>query len=225
MRASTTKLAAMRNWLGIALLLALGGCNEEGGKSNPDQAGVGGASGAAGAPGAAGAAAGSGGQSGAAGASGASGAAALPEMLHFEGTAMGSSSEDPGDRVECQFYGDLVEPVYQPNGDVTGVVIGEVFRTIFVDGERASEFSALIGGDGTLHDLGDGAIEARLVGDQPTDAKAFWLELEVLTAQQTAPYSHEGSWQCAPILLGEEGFTDIDVTGTGSWEIAPAPAP
>jgi hypothetical protein len=219
----------MRNWLFIATLLALGGCNEDGGKSNApeDDAGLGGASGSGGAAGAAGGAgsAGSGGQSGAAAASGAGGAAGPPDMLHFEGTAMGSSSEDPGDRVECLFYGDLVDPVYQASGDVSGVVIGEVFRTIFVDGEKASEFSALIGGDGTLDYLDDGAIEARLVGDQPSDAKAFWLELEALNAQQTTPYSYAGAWQCAPILLGEEGFTDIDVTAAGTWEIGPAPAP
>ena len=58
-------------------------------------------------------------------------------------------------------------------------------------------------------------VEFRAFGDQPDDAKPFWLAIEVLRGEETGPYTYEGGWSCAPILLDDPGFFDVDFSAPG----------
>jgi hypothetical protein len=144
--------------------------------------------------------------------------AGRPERLRAEGVAAGVA-EAGTDRVDCHFYATLEPLVLADDGGISGMVVGEVFRTITIN-DQVSEFSALIGGDGSLMRVGDG-VEVRIVGDQPPNAKPFWLELEVLSGTESNPFYYDGAWNCAP--LDAEGFSDLDLTVTGTWQIRPEP--
>ena len=136
--------------------------------------------------------------------------------LRATGTASGTSGNDA---VDCSFAIDLIDLVETADG-WSGVATGEVFRRPMPDGGMF-EFSALVGGPATITRTG-ATIEARLVGDQPDDAAAFWLALEVLTATETGELTFEGTWTCSPILLGDPGFTDVDIDAAGTWTLGPS---
>jgi hypothetical protein len=70
------------------------------------------------------------------------------------------------------------------------------------------------------HTTGD-AVELRFVGDQPDDALRFWQELEVVTGRDNGGQRFSGQWSCAPGLLGDPGFLDIDLTVSGEWSLSP----
>lgn len=124
------------------------------------------------------------------------------------------------DRVDCSFYLDVFD--ITADGDTWTVTTGgEVFRRPMPDG-GVFEFSALVGGPGTL--VFDGAtLEARLFGDALDEDPAFWRALEVLTASETGALAYDGTWTCAPILLGDPGFPDLDLEAPGTWTLRPAP--
>jgi hypothetical protein len=137
---------------------------------------------------------------------------------------MGSPDDDmdagAGRRVECSFSGVLEMLEYEANGDFEGVFLGEIFRTAHI-GDMAFEFKPSVGGPASLrHTSGDG-VELRFVGDQPEDALQFWQQLEVVTGSETGANSYGGEWQCAPGLLTEPNFPDIDLTVTGEWTLRP----
>lgn len=69
----------------------------------------------------------------------------LPETLLLDGTA---EAEDGDDRVECRFFGMLTDSVREPNGEISGLFIGEIFRTTFTGGGQF-EFAPLVGGPAT----------------------------------------------------------------------------
>lgn len=143
--------------------------------------------------------------------------------LFLEGMAEGSADEDAGsDRVECRFSAVIDQLDYEANGDFTGFGVGELFRTTYVD-DNVSEFIPLIGGEVTLSHTSDTAIELRFVGDQPDNALEFWKELEVITGVDRGNGRYDGSWLCAPGLLGDPGFMDIDLTVPGEWTMEPGP--
>jgi hypothetical protein len=144
-----------------------------------------------------------------------------PTTLVLQGTAEGSADEDAGsDRVECRFMGTIEQIEYEPNGDFTGLVSAELFRTIYVD-DGQFEFIPFVAGPATVTHTSDDEIELRFVGDQPDDAMAFWQELEVVTGEDRGDDRYGGTWQCAPILLGDPGFMDIEVTAAGEWTLEP----
>lgn len=145
--------------------------------------------------------------------------------LALEGTAAGSADADAGggDRVECRFFGTIDQIEYEANGDFTGIVSGELFRTTYID-DGVFEFIPLIGGPASLTHTSRAAVELRFVGDQPPDAIAFWQELEVVTGRDLGDDRYAGDWQCAPGLLGGSGAAiDIDLTVPGEWTLEPAP--
>jgi len=197
----------------VAALVACGSSSSDEGGENRGGAGAGGSQSGAG----------QGGSSGDAG-TGASGA-----MLRFSGTAsadIDSSGAGAGelpaiDRVECNFYGEILDRVDDDAGGFSGVAIGEVFRNLYA-GDQRFEFSALIGGPATLTALPDDRVELRAFGDQ-TGAKPFWRALEVLEARETEPDRFEGTWTCASLDLAEPGFPDIGHEAEGAWELAPGP--
>jgi hypothetical protein len=140
-----------------------------------------------------------------------------------DGGAGGEPELPEIDRVECSFYGDVVDVVPDAEGGFSGVAIGEVFRNVY-SGDGRWEFSAFIAGPATLTVNGDGSVEFRAVGEQPADAKPFWQELEVLLGRSTGTDTHEGSWTCASLDLREPGFPDVaGYDADGTWELAPAP--
>lgn len=145
-------------------------------------------------------------------------AAPPPSALRAEGTAMadGAGSE----RVECSLLLDITEVTATADG-WSGLAGGEVIRRSFDGPDLLFEFSALVGGEVGLSENG-GAVEARLVGDQPDDAAPFWLSLEVISGEETAPFTWDGSWTCSPILPDDPDTGDLDVEAPGSWTIAPA---
>jgi hypothetical protein len=156
---------------------------------------------------------------------------ALPTRLHVEGTASGSADggtdggdggDGGADHVECSFFADIDQLQVSANGSITGFVVGEVFRTAF-PGDQRFEFSAFIAGEGSVTQLSATDVEARLVGVQPEDAKEFWLALEVIQGQKVGEFSYDGVWTCAPILLNDPGFIDLDLRVPGTWQIRPAP--
>jgi hypothetical protein len=121
------------------------------------------------------------------------------------------------DRIECNFYGEVLDLVDDEAGGFSGVAIGEVFRNLY-SGEQRFEFSALIGGPAMLRSLGEDRVELRAFGDQ-TGAKPFWLELEVLDARATNENAYEGSWTCASLDLAEPGFPDVGYEAPGTWDL------
>jgi hypothetical protein len=157
-----------------------------------------------------------------------SGDAGAPAKLRVDGTASGSvGGSDAGadggsDRVECHFFAEIDQLVVSPDGSFTGFGVGEVFRTAY-PGDQRFEFSAFVAGEVSVTHTSESDVEARLVGDQPEDAKAFWLELEVIGGRKVGAFSYDGTWTCAPILLDDPGFIDIDLDVPGTWQIRPAP--
>jgi hypothetical protein len=103
---------------------------------------------------------------------------------------------------------------YEANGDFTGFASGELFRTTYVDDGRF-EFIPLIAGEASLTHTSATEIELRFVGDQPDDALEFWKQLEVVTGEDRGDDRYGGEWLCAPGLVGDPGFMDIDLTVTG----------
>lgn len=145
-------------------------------------------------------------------------AAPPPSALRAEGTAMadGAGSE----RVECSLLLDIAEVAATADG-WSGLAGGEVIRRSFDGPDLLFEFSALVGGDVGLSENGE-TVEARLVGDQPDDAAPFWLSLEVISGDETAPFTWDGTWTCSPILPDDPDTGDLDVDAPGTWTIAPA---
>lgn len=145
-------------------------------------------------------------------------AAAAPAGLHAEGTA---AADGTGmERVECSLWLDIIDLVPAAGG-WTGTAGGEVIRRSFDGEELLFEFSALLGGEVSLTASGE-TVEARLVGDQPDDAAPFWLSLEVVTGDETGPYTYQGTWTCSPILPDDPGAGDLELDAPGTWTIAPA---
>jgi hypothetical protein len=136
-------------------------------------------------------------------------AAAPPAGLRITGSAAGEAGAD---RVECWLAIDLVNLVGEA-GDYSGVAVGEVFRRTYDGEDPRFEFQALVGGPASLS-IADGAVELRLVGDQPADAVPFWLTLEVVAGAQTAPFTYQGEWTCAPVLVGDPMDSPIEAAGT-----------
>jgi hypothetical protein len=144
--------------------------------------------------------------------------AILPETLLLNGTA---EAEDGDNRVECHFDGMIEMLERAPNGEISGVFLGEIIRNATI-GEMGGEFAPLVGGPATLTPIADGRVELRFVGDQPEDALEFWLELEVITGDDDGGFHYSGDWSCAPGLVGTPGFVDVDLTAPGSWTLEPA---
>ena len=97
------------------------------------------------------------------------------------------------------------------------------FSTTYV-GDGMFEFIPLIGGPaGLTHPEGDDGVELRFVGDQPEDALEFWKALEVISGEDQGEDRYAGDWLCAPGLLGEPGFMDIDLSAPGTWSLVPTP--
>lgn len=143
-------------------------------------------------------------------------AAVMPSALRVTGVAEGNSGDD---RVQCIFTLDLVDIVADQAGGMSGLALGEVFRRTFDGDAPRFEFQALVGGPGTLAP-GDGvAVEARLVGDQPTDAAPFWLAMEVLAGSEIGPFQYAGRWVCAELLVGDPMDSPIEADGT--WSAVP----
>jgi hypothetical protein len=146
------------------------------------------------------------------------------ESLLLQGTAEGSADEDGGggDRVECSFSATIDMLEFESNGDFTGFVSGELFRTTYV-GDGRFEFIPFVVGDTSLTHTSATEVELRFVGDQPDDAVEFWKQLEVITGEDLGDDRYRGEWLCAPGLLGDPGFMDIDLTVTGEWTLEPGP--
>ena len=148
-----------------------------------------------------------------------------PMRLVLEGTAAGTANDEfdagPGGSVECRISAVIEELDFEPNGDLVGVISGELFRTTTV-GDAAFEFAPLIAGPVSLRHTSPTQVELRFVGDQPDDALPFWQQLEVVTGTETGARSFGGEWVCAPGLLGDQGFGDIDLTVGGVWTLEPA---
>ena len=147
-------------------------------------------------------------------------AAPPPAMLRAEGTAMADGAG--AERVECTMYLDIFDLAVTADG-WTATAGGEVIRRSFDGLDLLFEFSALLGGEVSLTASG-GAVEARLVGDQPDDAAPLWLALEVITGEETGDYAWAGSWTCAPILPDDPGAGDLELDAAGTWTIVPADA-
>ncbi|MCC7539781.1 MAG: hypothetical protein IT379_26395 [Deltaproteobacteria bacterium] len=143
----------------------------------------------------------------------------LPRAFRVDGSALGASDDD---RVtaECTFYGEITTIVPREDG-FSGVIAGEVFRFVTVEGMRY-EFQALIGGPVDVREVQPGEIVARLVGDQSgPEVKPFWRELEEISAGETEPHHWAGTWQCAPLALDMPGFVDTFLVVPGAWTLVP----
>ena len=142
--------------------------------------------------------------------------------LFLEGMAEGAVPDGGTDHVDCRFSATIDMLEYEANGDFTGFAVGELFRTTYI-GDGMSEFIPFIGGPVSLvHTTGDG-VELRFVGDQPDDALEFWKELEVVTGEDLGDDRYAGAWLCAPGLLGDPGFMELDLTVPGEWSLEPGP--
>jgi hypothetical protein len=139
-----------------------------------------------------------------------------PLRAEASATADGAGAE----RVECTLWLDITDVVSSADG-WAGTSAGEVIRRSLDGEELLFEFSALLAGPVTLTGTG-GAIEARLVGDQPEDAAPFWISLEAISGGETAAFTWEGTWTCSPILPDDPGAGDLDLDAPGTWTIAPA---
>lgn len=135
-----------------------------------------------------------------------------------EGGASGAA-DMPVTRVECLFYGDLLEVVPNDEGGFSGLLAGEVFRRLWSGDSPLFEFQALIGGPGDFTTDAEGNIELHVAGDQPADAKPFWLELENLSGTEEAPGSYSGAWTCASLMIDEPGFRDVGPDANGTWQL------
>ena len=143
-------------------------------------------------------------------------AAVMPSALRVTGTA---DATDGGDRVECIFTLDLIDLVDDKAGGMSGLALGEVFRRTFDGDTPRFEFQALVGGPATLSPGDGGAVELRLVGDQPPDAIPFWLAMEVMAGSEIAPFQYAGPWVCAPVFVDDPMDSPIEADGT--WSAVP----
>lgn len=142
-----------------------------------------------------------------------------PDALMLEGQA--EAMNDEGARVMCTFFGMIAELECAPNGDVSGMFLGEIIRTTEV-GDTGFEFAPFVGGPATITGTEGDAVELRFVGDQPDDALQFWLELEVIEGTRQPGHRYGGSWRCAPgVLDGPPGYMDVDLTAEGTWSLTP----
>jgi hypothetical protein len=163
-----------------------------------------------------GGAGGSGGVGGAAEA-GAGGTLPVPERLILTGVAIGTST-DMMETVTCDLEGELLDLVLEGD-DIAGFFSGEFLRRVEV-GRTAFQFEPLVAGPARVDRLGGNMAELSLVGDQPDTAKPYWLEIEVLSAEEVAPYRFEGTWSCAPLEI--DGMPpDFSTTVTGTFELSP----
>ena len=149
-----------------------------------------------------------------------SGSVAGPTQIRVEGEADGTALD--GESAVCSFWADVGALTFAADGRWSGTVLaGEVFRTITTStAQNRFEFSAIIAGPATSSRTGDD-VAVRVVGDQPLDAKPFWLELEVLTGTTSDDYRASGAWTCAPLDLNEPGFRDVNVEAPGRWRAVP----
>jgi hypothetical protein len=135
----------------------------------------------------------------------------------------GGATDLPLTRVECDFYGDLVDIEPNDGGGFSGTVVGEVFRQLLSEDELSGdpillfEFQALIGGPGQLTSDLEGNFELRIAGEQPADAKPFWQELEVLSGTESSPGHYGGSWTCASMMFDRDMGPDVP----GTWTLEP----
>ncbi len=157
-------------------------------------------------------------------------AAVMPSALRVTGTAEGT---DGGDRVECVFTLDFIDLVDDKAGGMSGLALGEVFRRSFDGDAPRFEFQALVGGPATLSPGDAGAVELRLVGDQPADAIPFWLAMEVMAGSEIGAVPVRGSVGLRPRLrrrsdgLADRGRRDMErrPPGRGRVEVDVDPVP
>jgi hypothetical protein len=209
--------------LGLAAVLsACGGSDDDTSSTHADGGGSGGSGGSAGSAGSAsggtgGALSDAGGDAtgGAAGSGGSSGSAAAGFTLKAEASG---TSTDGTETVTCTltvFYTNLVPSA---SGGWTADQAGEVFRII--QGAEKYEFQALIGFTGTFAPSATG-VEL-VMNDKPdANAKPFWKELDVLKGTESSPDHYAGTWTCAPLLLNEPGFKDMQTYAPGTWTLEP----
>jgi hypothetical protein len=158
---------------------------------------------------------GSGGVAGSGGEGGSGGVEMVPERLVLAGLASGTMGDDV---VNCDLEGELTDITIEGD-DLSGTFVGEFLRRVEV-GEMAFAFEPFLGGPATVGRVPGEAAQLRLVGDQPDDAKAYWLAIEVLEAEEVAPYTFEGSWSCAPLEI-DGNPPDFTTTVTGTFTLAP----
>lgn len=172
---------------------------------------------------------------------GAGGAGLSVSSFHFEGTvdamveptgaggdgAGGATGEGgasgtadlPVTRVECTFYGDLIEVEPNDAGGFSGLLAGEVFRRLWSGDSPLFEFQAVIGGPGDFTIDAAGNVELHIAGDQPDDAKPFWLEIETLSGTEESLGNYSGAWTCASLMIDEPGFRDVGPDVSGTWQL------
>lgn len=196
------------------MLLLAAGCSEDATTAGTTQVA---ASTAASSTTGAGGEAGSPGVGGAAGGGGSGGAPMLPERLVLSGLASGTVRMET---VTCDLEGELIDLALDGN-DITGFFSGEFLRRVEV-GMNAFQFEPLVAGPALVDRLTGNAADLYLVGDQPNNAKPYWLEIEVLHAEEVAPYEFEGGWSCAPLEI-DGNPPDYTATVTGTFRLAPPP--
>lgn len=153
------------------------------------------------------------------GGEGTGGAPPLPGVLELTGMAMGTGT-DGVQTVTCVLSGQMTDLVLDGD-DITGFFSGEQVRLV-EEGKFAFTFEPFVGGPASVtREAGD---EASLVlfGDQPPDAKPYWLELEVLSAVEVAPNEFEGGFRCAPLDMPGNP-PDFTTTVMGTFRLAPPP--
>jgi hypothetical protein len=153
------------------------------------------------------------------GGGGTGGAPPLPDMLELTGMAMGMST-DGVQTVTCVLSGQMTDLVLDGD-DITGFFSGEQVRLV-EEGQFAFAFEPFVGGPASVTREGGGDASLILFGDQPPDAKPYWLELEVLSAVEVAPNEFEGDFRCAPLDMPGNP-PDFTTTVMGSFRLAPPP--
>jgi hypothetical protein len=154
--------------------------------------------------------------SGAGGSGGAGGSMAAPETLVLTGNAEGSK----GDETVICTLGGVFADIVDDGTLIDGTFSGEFLRRVEL-GKEAFAFEPFLGGPASITRGSGDSAELRLVGDQPTDASRYWLELETLEATEVMPYVFEGTFSCAPLDLDETVPPDLTTTVTGEFRLAP----
>ncbi len=151
------------------------------------------------------------------GGEGTGGAPPLPDMLELTGMAMGT---DGAQTVTCGLSG-LMTDLVLDGDDITGFFSGELVRLV-EEGQVAFTFEPFVGGPASVTREAGNEASLILFGDQPPDAKPFWLELEVLSAIEVAPNEFEGEFRCAPLDMPGNP-PDFTTTVDGTFRLAPPP--